>query len=53
MATVVYLKARHALAFDRRLASQRVAFSDLAEVHLTRYQDRSSRMRRPIGALLR
>ena len=53
VAAVVYVKARHALAFDRWLASRRVTLAELAEVHLTRYQDRSRRMRRPICAATR
>ena len=50
VAAVVYVKVRHAVAFDRWLAGQRVDLADLGEVHLTRYQERRRRVRRPIRA---
>ena len=40
-ASVVYIKVRHALAFDRWLAKRRVVLADLCEVHVERYQHRS------------
>jgi len=39
-ADVVYIKARHALAFDRWLAKRRMALTHLSEVHIERYQRR-------------
>src|ERR1019366_6042675 len=39
-ASVIYIKARHALAFDRWLAKRRVVLADLREVHIERYQHR-------------
>src|SRR5207245_10309024 len=42
--TVIYIKVRHALAFDRWLATRRVVLADLGEVHSERYQH--SRRRR-------
>jgi site-specific recombinase XerD len=53
VAAVVYVKARHAVAFDRWLAGQRVDLADLGEVHLTRYQDRRRRVRRPVRTATR
>ena len=53
VAAVVYVKARHAVAFDRWLAGQRIDLEDLSEVHLTQYQDRRRRVRRPIRAATR
>ena len=47
-AAVVHVKARHAAAFDRWLAAQRIDLEDLCEVHLTQYQDRRRRVRRPV-----
>ncbi len=41
--TVIYIKVRHALAFDRWLATRRVVLADLGEVHIERYQHRSRR----------
>ncbi len=49
-ASVVYIKARHALAFDRWLAKRRVALADLGEVHIERYQRRRRRGHRAIRA---
>jgi integrase/recombinase XerD len=37
-ASVVYIKALHAVAFDRWLAKRRVVLADLGEVHLERYR---------------
>src|ERR1700730_9921924 len=42
-ASVIYIKVRHALAFDRWLAKRRVVLADLGEVHIKRYQHRSRR----------
>ena len=53
VAAVVYVKARHAVAFDRWLAGQRVDLVDLGEVHLTRYQDRRRRVHRPVRTATR
>ena len=39
-ASVIYIKALHALAFDRWLAKRRVVLADLGEVHIERYQHR-------------
>lgn len=39
-ANVVYIKARHALAFDRWLAKRGMALTDLSEVHIEQYQRR-------------
>jgi hypothetical protein len=39
-ASVIYIKALHALAFDRWLAKRRVVLSDLGEVYLERYRHR-------------
>jgi len=49
-ASVVYIKARHALAFDRWLARRRVALADLGEVHIEQYQRRSRRRHPSIRA---
>ena len=48
--SVIYIKVRHALAFDRWLATRRVVLADLGEVHIERYQHRSRR--RPDDKLL-
>jgi len=37
---VVYIKARHALAFDRWLAKRGIALTDLREAHVAQYQRR-------------
>ena len=50
---VVYVKARHAVAFDRWLPGHRIQLEDLSEAHLTQYQDRRRRVRRPIRAATR
>jgi site-specific recombinase XerD len=50
---VVYVKVRHAVAFDRWLAGQRIELEDLSEVHLIQYQDRRRRVRRPIRVVTR
>jgi integrase/recombinase XerD len=47
-ASVIYIKARHALAFDRWLAEHRVVLTDIGEVHIERYQRRSRRQHRRI-----
>jgi site-specific recombinase XerD len=48
--SVVYIKALHALAFDRWLTKRRVTLADLGEVHIERYQRRSRRRHRSICA---
>ena len=48
VAAAVYVKARHATAFGRGLAAQRIDLEDLSEVHLTQYQDRRRRVRGPV-----
>jgi integrase/recombinase XerD len=40
-ASVIYVKARHAVAFDRWLAKRRVVVTDLGEAHIERYQRRN------------
>jgi site-specific recombinase XerD len=47
---VVYVKARHALAFDRWLAKHRIFLDELGETHVERYQRRNRRLRRFIHA---
>jgi integrase/recombinase XerD len=47
-ASVIYIKVRHALAFDRWLAKHGVVSADLSEVHIERYQRRSRRRHRRI-----
>src|SRR5258708_2720937 len=47
-ASIIYIKARHALAVDRWLAKRGVVLGDLGEVHIERYQRRSRRRHRPI-----
>ena len=42
-ASVVYIKARHALAFDRWLRKRGVVLADLGDVHVERYQQRTRR----------
>jgi hypothetical protein len=42
-ASVVYIKALHAVAFDRWLAKRRVGLADLGEGHLQRYGHRRRR----------
>jgi integrase/recombinase XerD len=43
VASVVYIKARHALAFDRWLRKRGVVLADLSDVHIERYQHRTRR----------
>lgn len=40
-ASVVYIKARHALAFDRWLGKCGVVLAGLSDVHIERYQHRA------------
>lgn len=47
-ASVVYIKTRHALAFDRWLAQRHVELSALGEAHIERYQNRTRRRHRRI-----
>jgi integrase/recombinase XerD len=47
-ASVIYIKARHALAFDRWLAQRRVELTALGEAHIERYQNRTRRRHRRI-----
>lgn len=46
--SVIYIKARHALAFDRWLTEHGVLLTDIAEVHIERYQRRNRRQHRSI-----
>ena len=48
--SVVSIKARHALAFDRWLAKRCATLADLGEVHIERYQRRSRRRHRSVCA---
>jgi site-specific recombinase XerD len=48
--SVVYIKARHALAFDRWLAKRCATLADLGEVHIERYERRSRRRHQSICA---
>ncbi|HEV8523791.1 MAG TPA: tyrosine-type recombinase/integrase [Terriglobales bacterium] len=50
---VVYIKARHALAFDRWLGRRGVALGDLQESHISQYQCRSRRHRSRRDSTLR
>ena len=50
---VVYVKARHAVAFDRWFCNRRIDLDDLNEHHFDRYQDRRRRTRHPIRATTR
>jgi site-specific recombinase XerD len=43
-ASVIYIKLRHALAFDRWLAKRRIALVGLGEVHIERFQSRVRRL---------
>ena len=43
VASVIYVKALHAVAFDRWLAKRRVVLADLGDMHIERYQRRSRR----------
>ena len=47
-ASVICIKVRHALAFDRWLAKHRVVLADLGEAHVERYQRRSRRQHQRI-----
>jgi integrase/recombinase XerD len=47
-ASVICIKARHALAFDRWLAQRRVELTALSEAHVERYQNRTRRGHRRI-----
>jgi site-specific recombinase XerD len=47
-ASVVYIKALHAVAFDRWLAKRRVGLADLGEGHLERYGHRRRRRQQRI-----
>ena len=47
-ASVIFIKARHALAFDRWLAKRRVTLAVLDDVHIERYQRRCRRRDRRI-----
>jgi site-specific recombinase XerD len=47
-ASVIYIRARHALAFDRWLAKHCVVLADLGEVHIERYQHRGGRRHQSI-----
>ena len=47
---VVYVKALHAVAFDRWLAKRRVTLADLGEIHIQRHHRRSRRPHQSICA---
>lgn len=47
-ASVIYIKARYALAFDRWLAKHPVVLAGLSEAHIERYQQRCRRRHRRI-----
>jgi integrase/recombinase XerD len=47
-ASVICIKVRHALAFDRWLAKHSVVSADLSEAHVERYQRRSRRQHQRI-----
>jgi integrase/recombinase XerD len=47
-ASVIYIKARHALAFDRWLSQRHLELSALGEAHIERYQNRTRRRHRRI-----
>ena len=47
-ASVIYIKALHAVAFDRWLAKRRVVLADVGEVHLERYRHRRRRRQQRI-----
>ena len=49
-ASVVYIKARHALAFDRWLRKRGVVLAVLGDVHIERYQHRTRRRHQCIRA---
>src|SRR6266478_6441822 len=42
-AGVIYIRVRHARAFDRWLANRGVSLADLSEIHIIRYQHRRRR----------
>jgi len=46
---VVYVKALHAVAFDRWLAKRRVTLADVGNIHIQQYQRRSRRRHRAIA----
>ncbi|MGH9655943.1 MAG: hypothetical protein ACRD6B_21070, partial [Bryobacteraceae bacterium] len=52
-ASVVYIKALRALAFDRWLAKRRIALVELSEPDIERYQNRSRRQHRRIRSATR
>jgi integrase/recombinase XerD len=47
---VIYVKALHALAFDRWLAKRRVTLADLGEIHIEQFERRRRRQRQCIRA---
>jgi integrase/recombinase XerD len=47
-ASVIYIKAQHALRFDRWLAKRGLVLADLSELHIKRYQHRIRRRHEPI-----
>jgi site-specific recombinase XerD len=47
---VVYIKALHALAFDRWLAKRRLTLADLGAIHIERFERRRRRRHRSICA---
>jgi integrase/recombinase XerD len=47
-ASVIYIKAQHALAFDRWLAKRGRVLADLGDMHIERYQHRRRRRRQRV-----
>ena len=39
--SVIYIKARHGLAFDRWLTKHRIVLADLCEAQIVQYQNRT------------
>ena len=48
--SVAYLKARHAVAFDRWLAQRGATLGDLGDIHIQRYRRRCRRQQRSVRA---
>jgi len=48
--SVIYIKARHGLAFDRWLTKRRIVLADLCEAQIVQYQNRTRRRHQRIRA---
>ena len=48
--SVIYIKARHGLAFDRWLRKRRIVLADLCEAQIAQYQNRTRRRHQRIRA---